>query len=118
MAQYLILIYGNEQRWDAMSPEEMAQIDDGHRAFQAKAGEAIIASGQLESTTRASTLRAGSEGGSTVTDGPFPETKEVLGGFYLLEATDVSTVISLAGGLAEATHDHSGVEIRPLVQRD
>jgi len=117
MAQYLILIYGNEQRWNEMSPEEMEQIDDGHRAFRAKAGEAILASGQLESTTLASTLRVGSGGGAGVTDGPFPETKEVLGGFYLLDATDLATAISLAGGLAEASHDHSGVEIRPLVQR-
>jgi len=117
MAQYLILIYGNEQRWAAMGPDETAQIREGHRAFRAKAGEAILASGQLEPTTRASTLRAASEGGSTVTDGPFPETKEGLGGFYLLEAADVSTVISLARGLTETTHDHSGVEIRPLVQQ-
>jgi hypothetical protein len=115
MAKYLVLIYGNEQRWDEMSPNEMQQIDDGHRAFRANAGEAILASGQLESTTMATTLRASSEGRSTVTDGPFLETKEVIGGFYLLEVSDLGAAISLASGLAETTHDHSGVEITPLV---
>jgi hypothetical protein len=116
MAKYLVLIYGNEQRWDEMSPDEMQQIDEGHRAFRARAGEAILASGQLESTTMAATLRASSEGRPTVTDGPFLETKEVVGGFYLLEVSDRDTAISLASGLAEARHDHSGVEITPLVQ--
>ena len=117
MAKYLILIYGNEQRWDQISADEMQQIDEGHRAFRAKAGGAILASGQLESTTKAATtLRASSDGRPMVTDGPFLDTKEVVGGFYLLEAPDRETVISLANNLAEASHDHSGVEITPLVR--
>jgi hypothetical protein len=113
MAKYLILIYGNEQRWDEMTPEEIQQIDDGHRAFKAKAGQAILAAGQLEPTATATSLRAGSGGRPAVTDGPFLETKEVLGGFYVLEASDLDEAISLAGGLAEVSHDHSGVEVRP-----
>jgi hypothetical protein len=115
MAKYLILIYGDEQVWDQMSADEMQQIDAGHRALRAKAGAAILASGQLESTTKATTLRASSQGRPVVTDGPFLETKEVVGGFYLLDAADRETVISLASNLAEASHDHSGVEITPVV---
>lgn len=117
MAKYLVLIYGDEQRWDAMSPQERQQIDDGHRAFQARAGAAVLAAGELEPTGTATSLRAGSGERRTVTDGPFLETKEALGGFYLLEAADLDEAISLAGGLAEVSHDHSGVEVRPLVQR-
>lgn len=117
MAKYLLLIYGNEQRWQGMSGQEMAQIDEGHRAFHTKAATAILASGQLEPSTMATTLRAGSNGRPAVTDGPFLETKEVVGGFYLVEAKDLDEVIALASGLAEASHDHSGVEIVPLVQR-
>jgi hypothetical protein len=117
MAKYLILIYGNEQRWEAMSPEERKQIDAGHRGFQTKAGAAVLAAGELESTTMATSLRAGSGGRPAITDGPFLETKEVLGGFYVLEASDLDEAISLAGGLAEVSHDHSGVEVRPLVPR-
>ena len=116
MAKYLILIYGDEQRWDQISADEMQQIDEGHRAFRAEAGGAILASGQLESASKTSTLRASSEGRPMVTDGPFLETKEVVGGFYLLDAADRETVISLASNLAEASHDYSGVEITPLVR--
>jgi len=116
MAKYLILIYGDEQRWNAMSAEEWAQIDEGHRAFRARAGAAVLASGQLETTATATSLRAGSGGSPAITDGPFLESKEVLGGFYLLEARDLDEAIALSSGLAEVAHDHSGVEVRPLVQ--
>ena len=117
MAKYLVLIYGNEQRWDGMSPGEMSAIDEGHRALRARAGGAILASGQLESTSRAVTVRASAGDNSAVTDGPFLDTKEVLGGFYLLQAQDRDTVVSLVEVLAETRHDHSGVEIVPLVER-
>jgi hypothetical protein len=118
MPKYLVLIYGNEQRWDAASAEEMKQIDEGHRTFQVRAGDAILAAGELERTTTASSLRAATADGSpAVTDGPFPETKEALGGFYVVDVADVEEAISLAGCLAEISHDHSGVEVRPLVGR-
>jgi hypothetical protein len=111
----MVLIYGDQQRWDSMSADEMAQIDAGHRAFGARAGSAVLASGELEPLNLATTLRAGSSGKPVVTDGPFLETKEVLGGFYLLEAANLDEVIFLASGLGEVSHDHSGVEIVPLV---
>jgi hypothetical protein len=116
MAKYVILIYGDEQRWHSLSPEERAQIDEGHRAFQAKAGSAVLAAGELEPSTTATSLRAGSGGRPAITDGPFLESKEVLGGFYLLEARDLDEAIALSSGLAEVAHDHSGVEVRPLVR--
>jgi hypothetical protein len=116
MAKFLILIYGDEQRWQAMSPQERAQIDQAHRAFQARAGAAVLAAGELEETATATSLRAGSAGRPAITDGPFLETKEVLGGFYVLQARDLDEAIALCGTLAEVTHDHSGVEVRPLVQ--
>lgn len=117
MGKYLILIYGDEQQWDTRSEAEQQRIDGGHIAFAGKAGSAIISSGELESTGTSTTLRMGPAGpGSplTVTDGPFLETKEVLGGFYLLEAKDLDEVISLATLLPEVGVGHSGVEIRPL----
>ena len=67
--------------------------------------------GQLESSDLATSVRAVDE----ITDGPFLETKEVVGGFYVLEAADKAEVVSLVSGLAEVAHDHSGVEIWPLV---
>lgn len=114
MAQYLILIYGDEARWEAATSEEMAQIDAGHGAFWARGGAAIKASGQLEPSRTATTLRAGGER-PLVTDGPFLETKEVLGGFYVVEVPDLDAALELAGLLGEVRQDHSGVQVHPLV---
>jgi hypothetical protein len=114
MAQYLILIYGDESRWDAATPEEWRQIDEGHRAFRARAGTAIISSGQLESSRMATTLRPGGER-PLITDGPFLETKEVLGGFYVVDVPDLDAALDLAGGLGELQQDHSAVQVHPLV---
>jgi|ERR1700712_2479863 len=115
MAKYLFLIYGSEERWDNMSPQEGQRIDDGHRAVRGRAGTAIVASGALEHSSTATSLRAGtSVDHPTITDGPFLETKEAIGGFYLLEAPDLDAAIALARLLPEVSADHSGVEIRPL----
>ena len=117
MPSYLILIYGDEQRWNAMSPDEEQRIHAGHRALQAKAGAAVRAVGELEASTKAVTLRRGPSGEPVVSDGPFLESKEVVGGFYLVDAADQDEVVDYATNLAEAVHDHSGVEIIPLLQR-
>ena len=114
MARFLILIYGDEQRWDTASESEMAEIDAGHVAFRATAGAAVVAAGQLTESEAAASLRAGSDGPS-VTDGPFVESKEALGGFYVIEAPDRDEAIRLVSGLAEIKHDHSGVVVHPLV---
>jgi hypothetical protein len=116
MAKYLILIYGNEPRWDAATDEEMTAIGEGHRAFRDKAGDAaILSSGQLESSTTATTLRSDRDGKLAITDGPFLETKEVIGGYYVLDVADLDAAISLSGLLAETKQDHSWVEVHPLV---
>ena len=114
MSKYMLLIYGNEQRWETISAAEMAEIDAGHVAFQKRAGDRILASGQLEPSSTATTLRGDGEA-PAVTDGPFLETKEVLGGFYLVEAADLDEAVALSRELAEVRHSHSGVEIKPLV---
>jgi hypothetical protein len=114
MTRYLILIYGDEQKWATASPEEQQRIDDGHVAFGAAAGAAIRDGGELEPATAAISLRADSGRRVKATDGPFVETKEAVGGFYLLEAADLDEAIALAGQLPEVYADHSGVEIRPI----
>jgi hypothetical protein len=116
MAKYLILIYGNEERWKALSAEEQRQIDAGHVAFHAQAGTAILAAGQLRLSDAATTLRGMDGGTPVITDGPYAEAKEGLGGFYLIEVPDLDRAIALSGVLAEVGHDHSAVEVRPLVE--
>jgi hypothetical protein len=113
--KYLVLIFGDEVEWAAMGPDERARIDTAHKEFAAKAGDAVLAAGELEPSTTATSLRLGGNDQVTVTDAPFLEAKEVLGGFYLLQAEDLDQVIALASGLREVHVGHSGVEIRPLV---
>jgi hypothetical protein len=115
MAKYLILIYGDERQWDAMSPPEQQELDEAHRAFSAAAGSAILDGRQLEPASVATTLRTSPAGRLSATDGPFLETKEAVGGYYLIEAADLDEVIGLAGRLYEVSAGHSGVEIRPVV---
>ena len=115
MAKYMILIFGDEAQWSAMTPEQETALGAGHRAFRAEAGGRIIADGELDFTSTAITLRSGEAGGLTTTDGPFLETKEALGGFYLIEAASLDEAIQLAARLPEVQASHSGVEIRPLV---
>jgi hypothetical protein len=117
MPKYLILIYGDDQQWAAMSQQEQKELDDGHRVFQATVGSAIVGGHQLEPAPMATSLRTDPAGRLTTTDGPFLETKEALGGYYVLEAPDLDEAIGLAARLPEVSGGHSGVEIRPVVNR-
>ena len=86
-----MLIHGEEREWAAMSAQQRREPAEGHRALVAEAGAAILDSRELEPASVATTLRADSAGRLTVTDGPFLETKEAVGGFYLIEAPLTST---------------------------
>jgi len=118
MAKYLILILGDEQQWQAMSPQEEQRLGEGHGAFRAAAGAAgidVLDGQQLEPPAVATTLRGDLSGAVTITDGPFLETKEAIGGYYLLEATDLDAAIALAKHLPELSMGHCAIEIRPVV---
>ena len=121
MAKYLMLIYGDERKWAAMTPGEIDKLDAGHRAFRAAAekmaGVAVLDGQELEPANVATTLRTDGDGRPSTTDGPFLETKEAVGGYYLVEAGDLDQVIALTKELYEVTAGHSGVEIRPIVNR-
>jgi hypothetical protein len=114
MSKYLVLIYGNPQSW-ADAPEEWHRANaDKHTAFHAEAGDAVVGGLELEPIGSAISIRAGRAGRPAVTNGPFLETKEVIGGYYVLEAADDAEAIRLAGLIPEATAPHGGVEIRPV----
>jgi hypothetical protein len=115
MAKYLVLIYGDERAW-AEAPAAWHEANSlRHEAFHASAGSSILGANELEPVARAVSVRAGRAGKASVTDGPFLETKEVIGGYYLLEAADLSEAVRLASELPEASAPHGGVEIRPIV---
>jgi hypothetical protein len=117
MAKYMLLIYGDAQQWDAMTPEQAEAHDAAHGSFRAAAGSKIVGGEQLEPAPVATTLRSDSAGEVIITDGPFVETKEAVGGYYTLEAPDLDAVIKLASRLPEVHAGHSGVEIRPVAHR-
>ena len=114
MARYLVLIYGDEKAWADASDEWVQENSRRHAAFAESAGEALIGGHELEPTDMATSLRTDSAGKLTATDGPFVETKEAIGGYYLLEAPDLDEAIRLAGLIPESTAATSGVEIRPV----
>lgn len=115
MAKYMALIYGDESAWLHLTEDEARQNGQRHDAFAEFAGPAVLGGAELDRTVSAKSVRSDGQGRQTVTDGPFVEAKEVLGGYYLLEADDLDAAISLARRLPEASVAHSGVEVRPLV---
>jgi len=114
MPKYLVLIYGNEETWAAEAPAWHEANAARHQALIASAGKAILGVNELEPTAHAVSIRAGSSGKPLVTDGPFTETKEIVGGYYLLDAPHLAEAIRLASQIPEATGTHGGVEIRPI----
>jgi len=114
MAEYLILIYGDEQKHAAGGQELWDQLMQGHTKFAENNGSVLRGGNALQPTTTATTIR--SEGKSQpVTDGPFAETKEALGGYYLVEAKDLDEAIAIA---KQVPAPHGGVEVRPVMVFD
>ena len=114
MPQYLVLIYGDEQTWDSWTEEQGTANGEGHERFRALAGDAILGGKELDRTRTARSVRGHRNGRPVVTDGPFVETKEVLGGYYVIEATDLDEAVALAAHLPETETGYSGVEVRPV----
>jgi hypothetical protein len=113
MTQYMILIYEREADYANVTPEAWASMLDAHNAFAkavADLGGAIQGGGALEPTSAATSIR-----GREVTDGPFVETKEALGGYYLVEAASLDEAIEWAAKIPSARFGH--IEVRPVVMR-
>lgn len=115
MAKYAILIYEDEAGYAAGGPELFGQVMEAHGAFAEKTGAALVGGQALEPTATATSIRGDGSGGFTVTDGAFAETKEALGGFYLIEAADLDAAIEIAKTVPAAL---GGVEVRPVMVFD
>lgn len=114
MAKYLILIYGDEQLWNSMPEDELQAKGQAHGAFAGAAGTRLVSGAELEHAGTATTLRASGGEEPTITDGPFLETKEALGGFYVIEAADLDAAVDLARMLPELRERDGAVEVRPI----
>ena len=118
MAKYLLLIYGDQQAWAGADSAERQRIQAGHERFGAAAGTAVLGGHELAPASIATSLRAPRSGNRPdVTDAPFVESKEVVGGFYLIQVADLDEAMRLAALLPETAATYSsGVEIRPVVE--
>ncbi|HVX29581.1 MAG TPA: YciI family protein [Nitrolancea sp.] len=111
--KYLCLVYQVEAEIDAMPGNEYDAIVDEVLAYreELRASGHYIDSSPLESVSSATTLRV-RHGQLSITDGPFAETREQLGGYYLIEATDLNDAIRIAAKMPPARI--GTIEIRPL----
>ena len=93
MAQYLLLIVGDDDAYGRLTEEETKAVYAGHYAFMdelQKAGVAIVSSAELEHPRTARTVLAD----GTVTDGPFAEAKEQVGGYYMIEVPSIEEAVA------------------------
>ncbi len=112
MPQYMAILYTEDLDWSA---SENADTTKQYGAFGEKAADQIRGGAALFPTSTATTVRVkGGKGGEVVTsDGPYAETKEILGGFYLLECADLDEAIALAAKIPAAWS--GAVEVRPVI---
>jgi hypothetical protein len=113
MAQYLILIYENENEYATASPDVLSEVMQAHNRFAeqiSELGGKLAGGNALQPTATATTIR-----GDVVTDGPFVESKEALGGYYLIEADDLDQALAI-GKACPARF--GGVEVRPIMVFD
>ncbi len=111
--QYLLMIYGNEAGMQAASKDQATQMSAAYAAYtQAMQRAGVVRGGErLRPTSEATTVRV--NGGKTqVLDGPYAETKEQLGGFYLIEVPDLDAALSWAAKCPGAST--GTMEVRPI----
>jgi hypothetical protein len=110
MSQYLILLYENEEFYAQASPQVLDEVMQAHNRFAEQVtelGAKIVGGNALQPTSTATTIR-----NDVVTDGPFIESKEALGGYYLIEANDLDQALAVA---KLCPTREGGVEVRPIM---
>ena len=113
--RYLLLLYGEPVRPETLTPEQWQGVVETHTTFHRELTEAgaLVDSSPLAPPAEARTVRI-HRGDRIVVDGPFAETKEVLGGYYLIDVETLDAAVEWAQRLG---HDADGsIEVRPLLQ--
>jgi hypothetical protein len=111
MAKYAILIYEDQANYATMTPDAWRGLVDAHSAFVKhvfELGGSLAGGEALAPTATATTIK----GDGKLTDGPFVETKEAIGGFYVVEARDLDHAVEMA---KMCPAPFGGVEVRPVV---
>jgi hypothetical protein len=115
MAEYLVLIYEDETAYASGDEKLYGDVMEAHTKFGTNNATALRGGNALQATSTATSIRSDGSGGVTVTDGPFVESKEVLGGYYLIEAEDLDAAIAIA---KQTPARFGGVELRPIMTFD
>lgn len=118
--KYACLIYSDEANTTANpdpTSEAMAEMMAGYQAFGEAHGQDIQAGEALASISTATTVQV-ADGNVVTTDGPFAETKEQLGGFYVIDVPDLDAAIAAAAKIPHAAAGMGRVEVRPVLSFD
>jgi hypothetical protein len=111
--QYLLLIYGDESGMQAAPKEAITRMSAAYSAYSdamVKAG-VMVGGDRLKPSSTASTVRV-TDGKTKVLDGPYAETKEQLGGYYMIDVSDLDAALSWAARCPGAAH--GTIEVRPV----
>ncbi|MCC3313454.1 YciI family protein [Nocardia africana] len=114
--KFLLIMHSNPQIWDALTEEERTEVMSGHGAFMetvTKSGE-LISTAALADPSQSAVVRVRA-GVPAVTDGPYLEAKEFLGGYYLVECESRERAVELAALIPDAGVAGLGIEVRPVV---
>ena len=111
--QYLTLIYTDESGWDELSDDQREAAYDRYRTFarDAEAAGVLAGGNELGPTRDATTVRVRDEG-TLVTDGPYTEVKEALGGFFVLDCDSMDDALDWAARIPAA--EYGAIEVRPV----
>jgi hypothetical protein len=111
--EYLALIYADETAWESLQPEERAAAYEEYAAFgrDARTAGVLVDGNELGPTADATTVRV-RESRQVVTDGPYAEVKEALGGYYLLDCASLDDAVDWAARIPAAAY--GAVEVRPV----
>ena len=109
--RYLLLIYSDPSYYEKLSEQDMGQLMAAYQKFSADIAPRTQGAERLQPTATATTVRV-RKGDVMTTDGPFAETKEELGGYYLVDAEDLDEAIAIAAKVPTAAY--GSIEVRPI----
>jgi hypothetical protein len=111
--RYVLMIYTDEQAAALLSPEERQRLMAGHAELSGSLGARLTGGGPLLPSTAATTVRV-RQGKTLITDGPFAETKEQLGGFYIIDCQNLDEALAWAARVPDVTL--GSIEVRPMLE--
>jgi hypothetical protein len=111
MAEYMVFIWDDEAAWANADPGTIAANQAAHEDFIARNAPALRGGNRLHPSGTATSIRHSTGGGVAVSDGAFAETKEVIGGYYLIDVAGLDEALRIA---VQVPAPFGGVEVRPI----